>query len=525
MRKFLLSLRGGIRLKLSAPAYPMKWFILFVLLVVLGLFGVSRWNQHRRAPESYTPAHVSQLHLGETPVLAALDAETTRLVQAVVPAVVSITTSRKVTAPQIVDPFEFFFGRRRGQPAPQESVKNSLGSGVIVSKEGHILTNYHVVANVDEVLVQLNDGRPPYPARLIGGDDATDIAVIKIEVKGLPCLPLGDSDTVKVGQLVFAVGNPFGLQETVTKGIISATGRVTDEYGMEYFQTEAVINPGNSGGPLLNIRGEIIGINTAIGNYSGSGTWQGVGFAIPSNIARRSLEGILKNGRVARGYLGVAINPLTPEMAEQLGLPEQTGAMIRSITPGSPAEKAGLQPGDVLVAINGKPIQGARDLVRQIAAAAVGSKVEIKVIRDKQEQTLSVTIEEQPPGFKIGPPPQPQPTAQPPLSQQPQQPKRLPLAPSQPLAGIFIGVTPIPKVLLANYPENVRGVYVESIGSSGEGNTSLQPGDVIEQINGQPVANPEEFVKIAQNLQSAKSVLLSIARGKVRSFVVLQAGG
>ncbi|MCX6967264.1 MAG: trypsin-like peptidase domain-containing protein, partial [Verrucomicrobia bacterium] len=275
----------------------MKRFLLFVILVALGLLAVSRWNQHRRVPEAFTPAQVSQLRLGDTPALAAIDTETSRLVEAVVPAVVSITTSRKVTTPQIVDPFEFFFGRRRGTPAPQEAIKNSLGSGVIVSKEGHILTNYHVVANVDEVLVQLNDGRAPFPARLVGGDETSDIALIKINAKGLRPLPLGDSDKVKVGQLVFAVGNPFGLQETVTKGIISATGRVTDEYGIEYFQTEAVINPGNSGGPLINIHGEIIGINTAIGNYSGSGTWQGVGFAIPSNIARHSMEGILKTGR------------------------------------------------------------------------------------------------------------------------------------------------------------------------------------------------------------------------------------
>ncbi len=500
----------------------MKRFILFVILVALGLLAVSRWNQHRPAPEVFTPAQVSQLHLGDTPALAAIDTETSRLVEAVVPAVVSITTSRKVTTPQIIDPFEFFFGRRRGNPAPQEAIKNSLGSGVIVSKEGHILTNYHVVANVDEVLVQLNDGRAPFPARLVGGDETSDIAVIKIDAKGLRPLPLGDSDTVKVGQLVFAIGNPFGLQETVTKGIISATGRVTDEYGIEYFQTEAVINPGNSGGPLINIRGEIIGINTAIGNYSGSGTWQGVGFAIPSNIARHSMEGILKSGRVARGYLGVTIDPLTPELAEQYGLPtDQGGVMVRSITPGSPAQKAGLQAGDVLVAINGRAIKGARDLVRQISSVAVGSKVEIQTIRDKKAQTFTVTIEEQPAGFKIGPPlQQPQSTAQPPLSQQPQQPKRLPLAAPQLLAGYYIGVTPIPKGLLANYPEIVRGVYVESIGDHGEG--SLHPGDVIEQINGQPVTTPEEFAQIAKNLQSAKSVLLSIARGKVRSFVVIQ---
>ena len=497
----------------------MKRFLLFVILVALGLLGVSRWNQHRRAPESYTPANLSELHLGDTPALAALDAETTRLVQTVVPAVVSITTSRKVTTPQIVDPFEFFFGRRRAQPAPEQAIKNSLGSGVLVSKEGHILTNYHVVANVDEVLVQLNDGRAPVPARYIGGDEATDIAVIKIDVNGRPYLPLGDSDNVKVGQLVFAVGNPFGLQETVTKGIISATGRVTDEYGIEYFQTEAVINPGNSGGPLINIRGEIIGINTAIGNYSGSGTWQGVGFAIPSNIARRSLEGILKTGRVARGYLGVAIDPLTPELAEQFGLPGQTGVLIRSITPGSPAQKAGLQPGDVIVAINGTPIQGARDLVRLIASAAVGSKVELQTLRDKKEQTLSVTIEEQPAGFKIGPPPQSQPQTS------PQQPQQQPgtVVPANPLAGITVAAIPPEK--LPNYPENVQGVLVTVVDPRAASASALQPGDVIEQINGRPVANPEEFEKIVERLQGARSILLSIARGKSRSFVVIQTGG
>ena len=494
----------------------MKRFLLFVMLVALVLLGISRWNQRRSAPSSFTPATTPELHLGNTPALAAIDAETSRLLEAVVPAVVSITTSRKVPAPQIIDPFEFFFGRRRAQPAPQESVKNSLGSGVIISKEGHILTNFHVVANVDEVLVQLNDGRAPFPARLVGGDEATDIAVIKIDAKNLRYLPLGDSDSVKVGQLVFAIGNPFGLQETVTKGIISATGRVTDEYGIEYFQTEAVINPGNSGGPLINIRGEIIGINTAIGNYSGSGTWQGVGFAIPSNIIRRSLEGILKTGRVARGYLGVSIDPLTPELAEQFGLPGQTGVLVRSITPGSPAQKGGLQPGDILVAINGKPIKGARDLVRQIASASVGSKVEIKTLRDKQEQIIPITIEEQPAGFKIGPPPQqPQPTPQP---QPPQQPGAV--VPVNPLAGIT--VANIPQEHLPDYPDNVQGVWVTKVDPKAPAANVLQSGDVIEQINGQPVVSPGDFGKVAEALQPSRPVLLGIARGKVRSFVIIQ---
>ena len=497
----------------------MKRFILFVLLVALGLLAVSRWNQRRHAPATFTPAATLQI---ETPSLAAIDEETTKLVQAVVPSVVSITTSKKVKE-QIIDPFEFFFGRRRAQP--RESIKNSLGSGVIVSKEGHILTNYHVVAKVDEILVQLNDGRAPYPARLIGADDVSDIAVIQIDAKGVRPLPLGDSDGVKVGQLVFAVGNPFGLQETVTKGIISATGRVTDEFGIEYFQTEAVINPGNSGGPLINIRGEIIGINTAIGNYSGSGTWQGVGFAVPANIARRSLEGILKTGHVARGYLGVVIDPLTPELAEQFGVPGQTGAVIREITPGSPAQKAGLQPGDVLIGFNGKAIKDSRDLVRQVSAAQVGSKVELKIIRNQKEQTVALTLEEQPAGFKIGTPQAPQTPPQAPLTPKPQ-PKTPPsgaIPAGNPLAGVTVEM--IPPERLPQYPGNVRGVMVAAIDATAPGASVLRPGDVIEQVNGQPVTDLAEFQKLASNLPPGRAALLSIARGKLRSFVVIQSEG
>ena len=496
----------------------MKRFLLFVLLVGLALLAVSKWNQHRYAPESFTPATATQLKLGDMHLLAQIDEETTRLIQAVVPSVVSITTSRKVQVPQIMDPFDYFFGRRRS--APQETVKNSLGSGVIVSREGHILTNYHVVANVDEVLVQLNDGRKPFPARFIGGDEAADIAVIKIDVPGgVRPLPLGDSDNVKVGQLVFAIGNPFGLQESVTKGIISATGRVTDENNNEYFQTEAVINPGNSGGPLINIRGEIIGINTAIGNYSGSGTWQGVGFAIPSNTVRRSMEGIVKTGRVVRGYLGVVIDPLTPELAGQFGLPGQSGVVVRSVTPGSPAEKAGLIPGDVVVAFNGKPIQSARDLVRQVASASVGSRTPIQIIRNQKAQTLTVTIEEQPAGFKIGPPQQvPQPLPQ----QIPQQtPQPGAILPNNPLSGLSVAT--IPPDQRANYPENVQGVLVTAVDPQAPAVSVLQPGDVIEQVNAQPVATPAEFLQAASALRPGRDVVLSIARGKTRSFVVVSA--
>lgn len=494
----------------------MKRFILFVLLVALGLLAVSRWNERRRVPAAFTPANVAELKLGEMPSLAAIDAETTRLLQAVVPSVVSITTSRKVQT-QIVDPFEFFFGRRRA--IPQEKVQNSLGSGVIVSQEGHILTNYHVVANVDEVLVQLADGRAPLPARFIGGDETTDIAVIQIDAKGVRPLPLGDSDTVQVGQLVFAVGNPFGLQETVTKGIISATGRVTDEAGPEYFQTEAVINPGNSGGPLINIRGEIIGINTAIGNYSGSGTWQGVGFAVPSNTARRSLEAIIKGGGPAvPAYLGVLIVPLAPELAQQAGIPGKTGAVVQLVYAGSPAQKAGLASGDILLALNGKPIKDARDLMRQVAALAAGSTVEIKGLRAGKEQTFRVTLENRPASIQphavppASPAPQPTVSATPGASGQ--------AVPANPLAGV--SVSDIPDERRAGYPGNVQGVYVTAVDGQAAAARVLQAGDVIEQVNGQPAPTPDAFRQLAAALPAGKAVLLSIARGKTRSFAVLQ---
>jgi serine protease Do len=496
---------------MSAISRTMKRFLLFLVLVALTLLAISRWNQQRRTPETFTPAPASAFKPSDLPLLAAMDQETTRLVQAVIPSVVSITTARKVSAPPVIDPFELFFGRRRHAQQPQETIKNSLGSGVIVSKEGHILTNHHVVANVDEIVVQLNDGRE-FPARIIGADDVADIAVIKIDAPTIKPLPLGDSDGVSVGQLVFAIGNPFGLQESVTKGIISATGRVTDENRVEYFQTEAVINPGNSGGPLVNIRGEIIGINTAIGNYSGSGTWQGVGFAIPSNTVRHALDGIIKTGRVVHGYLGISIEPITQELAEQYGLAEPAGALVQGITQGSPAEKGGLKPGDVLIAFNGKAIKGPRDLVRQINSATVGGKVELKLIRDRKELTLTVVIEEKPVDLNLGATQQPAPSQQP----------ATPQPSGNPLSGVTVSL--IPQELLANYPENVQGVLVTALAPQSPASLALQPGDVVEQINGQPVATLEEFQRLASTLGPGKNAVLSIARGKVRLFVVVRTG-
>ncbi len=491
----------------------MKRFLIFVALVILAVFLISRWNLHRSVPETFTPAPSPRIDLKDVQVLAALDEAYTRLVEAVIPSVVSLTTSRKMQEQQRVDPFEYFFGRR-GRKVPREFVQNSLGSGVIVSKEGHILTNNHVVANVDEVKVQLRDGRE-FPAKIIGTDEINDIAVLKINAEGLVPLPLGDSDRVKVGSMVLAVGNPFGLQESVTQGIISATGRqVSDESGTEFFQTDTAINPGNSGGPLVNLRGEIIGINTAIGNYSGSGTWQGVGFAIPSNTVRRSLESIISTGRVVRGYLGVAMQELTPEIAAQLGVPNQPGALITGIAPGSPAEKAGLKEGDVVIAFNGKAIHGIRDLFRQVSSTPVGGTVEIKILRNKNEETLSATIEEQPDGFRSSASPQPRQQQQKP----PQAPQGEP-GPDNPLYGLETG--PIPTAQRSELPANVHGVVITAVDPAAPAAEVLQPGDVIEEIGGQPVGSPAEFTRLVRSIKPGQRIVISIARGKFRSFVVI----
>ncbi len=503
----------------------MKRFLLFVLVVFLAVFGVSQWNQRRNAADRFTPATGLRVDLGKLPILAAMDEEYTRLAEAVVPSVVSLTTARTVRSNAPADPFDFFFGNRRGgRSAPREFVQNSLGSGVIVSQEGHILTNNHVVNEVDEIKVHLRDGRE-YPATIIGTDESTDIAVLKINAPGVVPLPLGDSDAVKVGSLVLAIGNPFGLQESVTHGMISATGRqISEDSGTEFFQTDTAINPGNSGGPLVNLRGEIIGINTAIGNYSGSGTWQGIGFAIPSNVVKRSLEAILKHGRVVRGYLGVVIQELTPDLARQLGLSSANGgALVSEVAPGSPAEKAGLKVTDIITALDGKPVRTIRDLLRTIASAPVDAEIEITLLRDGKKQKLTARLEPQPAGFRAGPPPGPVPGRPGPgLPGTPRQPgdtTEEATAGRGPLAGVE--VAPIPDAHRPLLPQNVRGVMVARVPPRSPASGSLQVGDVIEEINRQPVADPAAFAQVANGLGEGSQALLFIARGRARSFLVL----
>ena len=373
---------------------------LFIFLIAgLVTFGVYRWQRlnnndipnGRRVAEQYTPAEGPRIDPKDVQVLAALDAEYARLTQAVVPSVVSITSKRTLRN-QPPNLFDILRRQRRTQPT-----QTSLGSGVIVSREGHILTNHHVIANMDTIQVQLPDGRDE-EATLIGSDEQTDIAVLKINADKIVPLPLGDSDQVRVGQMVFAVGNPFGLQETVTQGIISAKGRrAMRDSGMEFLQTDAAVNQGNSGGPLLNLRGEIIGINSAIFSTSDDGNWLGISFAIPSNVARRALESVLKTGRIVRGYLGVSMADLNPEIAQQLGMKVTEGILITGVMAGSPAEKAGIKIRDVVRTFNGRRVSDALALISRVGETDIGGRVEVGILRDGKEMTITAQIEEAPP--------------------------------------------------------------------------------------------------------------------------------
>lgn len=310
---------------------------------------------------------------------------------AVMPSVVNISATR-MRSPEDLGPlFEHFFGemfKRRPQPK-QES--KSLGSGFIISGDGFILTNEHVIKDAEEIQVRLADGRT-LSATVVGTDPRTDVAVIKVEsAKKLPVTVLGDSDALKVGQWALAIGNPFGLEGTLTVGVISATERANlgiEDYE-DFIQTDASINPGNSGGPLLNIHGEVVGINTAI-----VATGQGIGFAIPINLARLISDQLIEKGEVTRGWLGVGIQPLTDELADSFGLDRATGALVNKVISGTPAADAGILRGDILLRINGKEIRGVRELQLLVASTKVGRNVDLTVLRDGQEVVLTVTIAE-----------------------------------------------------------------------------------------------------------------------------------
>ncbi len=301
------------------------------------------------------------------------------------PAVVSINTSQKGALEKNKDPwFRYFFGDQ------DDSAQTGLGSGVIVSPQGYILTNNHVVEAADEILVMLNDGRQAQ-AKVIGTDPETDLAVLKVNLDKLPVMVMNNSEQVQVGDIVLAIGNPFGVGQTVTSGIISALGR--NQLGINTFenfiQTDAAINPGNSGGALVDVQGNLLGINTAI--YSKSGGSMGIGFAIPVSIAKQVLEGIVKDGLVTRGWIGVEPTELTPELAQTFNVNRQEGVIITGVLQTGPAFKAGVRPGDMLLAVNDHKVQNVAELLAQVSLLKPGVDAQLKILRKEQEQLLSVT--------------------------------------------------------------------------------------------------------------------------------------
>lgn len=320
------------------------------------------------------------------------------VVARVAPAVVTIHSARRARAPRqhpfFDDPrFREFFGLPR---APQQDAPavRGLGSGVIVSNEGYVLTNHHVIDGAEEITVELTDHRT-YNARLIGSDPPSDLAVLKIDENNLPVLTMGNSDQARVGDMVLAIGNPLGLEQTVTAGIISAKGRSTglsDGSFEDFLQTDAPINQGNSGGALVSATGELIGINSQILSPTGGNI--GIGFAIPVNMARNVMDQLIRGGSVRRGSLGVTIQALTPQAVTRLGLQSARGALVASVVSGGPAERAGVKPGDVITAFNGNPVVDPNALRNAVAGTAPGSQVELTVWRDGREQGLRVTLGE-----------------------------------------------------------------------------------------------------------------------------------
>jgi serine protease Do len=427
------------------------------------------------------------------------------------PAVVNIS-STKVVKQQALTPeffndplFRQFFGDQFGPPTPngpQMERESSLGSGIIVTADGYILTNNHVVSGASDVEV-LTPDRKKFKAKVIGTDPRTDVAVLKIDATGLPILTLGDSSKLKVGDLVFAIGDPFGVGETATTGIVSATGRglggAIERYE-DFIQTDAAINPGNSGGALIDLRGYLIGINTAIISGGGGGN-QGVGFAIPINMARNVMDQIVENGKVVRGYLGATVQAVNADMAKAFGLGQGGGALVGDITPDSPAAKAGLERGDIILELNGQSVSGPDDLSVHISEIPPNSIAHLKVFRQGQTREIDVKLGE--------------------FSEKLEATASGGGTPAE-LNGLQVqNLTPAIAQQLG-VPSSKTGVVVTSVDpSSAAAAAGLQTGDIIQEVDRKAVHNTSEFQQAVAG-KGNQPILLLVERSGVTHFVVIQ---
>jgi serine protease Do len=435
----------------------------------------------------------------------------------VTPAVVNITTvtldkvSDGRNGRELRDRMEEFFGGPngpfgprgfRGPQGPGEPRGHrggGQGSGVIVSTDGYILTNNHVIDNAREVTVTLPDKRE-FKGKIVGTDPKTDLAVVKIDGQNLPAVAWGDATKLQVGEYVLAVGNPFGLNSTVTLGIVSALGR--GRMGItqyeDFIQTDAAINPGNSGGALVNTRGELVGINTAI--FSQTGGYQGVGFAVPTSMSKPIYESLIKHGKVVRGYLGIGIQDLNQDLAKSFGIRDAKGALVSDVKDDGPAGLAGLQQGDVLISYQGAPVEDAVALQRMVTRTTVGTKVTVKVVRDGHEKELTVTIGEQPETTQ---------TAKAETGDK-----------EYAFAGVAVQDLDRDTAKELGIKGKTQGVVVTSVDpESGAEKAGLMPGDVIREINRQPVKSAKEFERLSSAVKKGESVLILINRGGASLFL------
>jgi len=422
------------------------------------------------------------------------------------PGVVNISTTTTVTqednpfGDMFNDPFfHHFFGDQFDHQGQKRKFKSeALGSGVIVSEHGYILTNNHVIKGADEIKVVLYDKRE-FTGKVVGADPRTDLAVIKINAKNLPIVRFGSSAKLKTGDIVLAIGNPFGLNQTITMGIVSAVGR--SNIGLadfeDFIQTDAAINPGNSGGALVNTSGELVGINTAI--FSTSGGYMGIGFAIPSDMAKTVMDSIIKNGKVIRGWLGVSIQNLTPELAKSLGIKETEGVLIAGVERNSPADKAGLKRGDLVIELAGKKVADSTGLRNMVAATAPGTTVELKIIRENKEQAISATLGE----YKE---------------------KKIlkKTAYNNVLKGMTVQeLTPGLRDKL-NLPGDLNGVVVTDISSDSPVQGLLQQNDVIQEVNRQPIQSVQDYDQIVSKIGDTEPVLLLIYRDGGSAYLTIR---
>jgi serine protease Do len=421
------------------------------------------------------------------------------------PAVVNISTTQRTTV-TMADPlqqfFEQFLGQVPGMPGrmpKMEQSLHSLGSGFIIREDGYLLTNNHVIDGATTIRVKLKDGRE-FPGTVVGRDEKTDLAVVKIPATGLPVLPLGNSSELQIGEPVMAIGNPFGLDGTVTTGVVSGEGREIGAGPYDNFiQTDASINPGNSGGPLVNAAGHVVGINTAI--YSpGSGGSVGIGFAIPVDTAKTILPQLESAGHVTRGWLGVGIQPVTPALAKAMHLPDTTGALVGQVTKGSPAAAAGVQPGDVIVAYQGKPIAKASDLPAAVAATPIGTDAALTVLRDGDRHALTLEV-----------------------AAMPGEQAEAAAAPEEGQGELGLVVQPLSPALAERLGvADTSGLAVTAVREgSPAGEAGLRPGDVILEANRKPVARADDLRRAVRAAQGREPLLLRIHREDAALFVAV----